>query len=116
EGCLTEGDPAGNRSELGQLGRELLERAPGRLLLGGLLRAALADAELLAVDDGRAREVALVRRPLGREDLVGDVAAEPRQRLLQLRLVVDVRRQRVLDPGRERLHDRVLDPREAVLE
>src|SRR5207302_10434517 len=33
----------------------------GSLLLGGLLRAAVADAELFAVDDRSAREVALVR-------------------------------------------------------
>ena len=36
---------------------------------------ALADAELLAVDDRRAGEMPLVRRPLGREHDVGDLLA-----------------------------------------
>ncbi len=52
------------------------------LLLRGLLRAPLADPELLAVDDRGAREVALVRGPLGREHHVGDLLAAPRERLV----------------------------------
>ena len=40
----------------------------------------------------------------------------PRERLLELGLVVDVGRQRVLDAPREGVHDRVLDRREPVLE
>ena len=58
----------------------------------------------------------LVRRPLGREHHVGDLPAAPGERLLKLRLVVDVRRERVLDPGRERVDDRLLDRSEPVFE
>ena len=43
-----------------------------------------------AVDQRRARERPLVRRALGLEDPVGDLAARAGERLLQLRLVVDV--------------------------
>src|SRR5262249_60081076 len=50
------------------------------------------------------------------ENRVRDRLAAPRERLLQLRLVVDVRRQRVLDPRLERSDDRLLDLLEAVLE
>ena len=52
----------------------------------------------LAVDQRGAGEAAVVRRPFDLEHLVGDGAAEPCERLLELRLVVDVARQRVLDP------------------
>ena len=97
----------GLRGETGDL-RERLARC---FLLGGLLRAALAHAELLAVDDGRAREVALVRRPLGREHGVDDLPPAAGERLLQLRLVVDVRVQRVVDAAGERVDDRGLDVR-----
>ena len=41
---------------------------------------------------------ALVRRPLDLEHGVGDARAEPRELLLELGLVVDVGRERVLDP------------------
>ena len=50
------------------------------------------------------------------DGLVRDRAAGAREPLLQLRLVVDVRRQRVLDARLERLDDRRLDRLEAVLE
>ena len=47
---------------------------------------------------------------------VGDRTARAREPLLQLRLVVDERRQRVFDARLERLDDRRLDRLEAVLE
>ena len=62
-----------------------------------------ADAELLAVDHRRAREAPVVRRALDLEHRVVHRLAPARERLLQLGLVVDVARQRVLDPARERL-------------
>ena len=57
-----------------------------------------------------------MRRALDVEHGVRDGAAEPRERLLQLGLVVDVARERVLDPRLERVDDRPLDVLEAVLE
>src|SRR5207248_2564359 len=47
---------------------------------------------------------------------VGDGAAEAGERLLELRLVIDVARQRILDPRFEGLDDRRLDVLEPVLE
>ena len=64
----------------------------------------------------RAREAPLVRRALELDDLVLHRATVAGERLLQLRLVVDEGRERVLDPARERVDDRVLDLLEAVLE
>src|SRR5665213_2432174 len=78
-------------------------------LLGVLLRAARAGPGDLAVDHRRGGERAVVRWPLHVEHGVGDRAAEASELLLEFRLVVDVRRQRVFDPGLERLHDRRLD-------
>ena len=95
---------------------ERRERLLSRLLLGGLLRRAAADAELLAVDQRRAREAPLVRRALDLEDLVLHRATVAGERLLQLRLVIDEGRQRVVDPVRERVDDSLLDLLEAVLE
>jgi hypothetical protein len=57
-----------------------------------------------------------VRRSLDVHDRVADLPAERRELLLQLRLVVDVRRGGVVDPAAERLDDRLLDGLEAVLE
>jgi hypothetical protein len=57
-----------------------------------------------------------VRRSVDLEHGIGDGATEPGQCLLQLRLVVDVRRQRVLDARPERADDGLLDRLEAVLE
>ena len=88
----------------------------GRLLLGGLLGRAAPRAELLAVDQRGADEPALVRRPADLEHLVVDGAPRARERLLELRLRVDVPRARVLDPLVERLDDRGRDDVEAVLE
>ena len=68
------------------------------------------------VDDRRGRERAVVRRPLDLEHRVDDGAPRARQALLQLGLVVDVRRQGVLDARVERGDDRRLDRLEAVLE
>jgi len=87
-----------------------------RLLLRGLLRPPLPAPELLAVDDGGAREHPLVRRAVHLDDRVAHLPAEARERLLQLGLVVDMGRQGVLDPVRERADDGVLDGGEAVLE
>ena len=57
-----------------------------------------------------------MRGPVDLEHGVRDRLPETRERLLQLGLVVDVRRQRVLDPSRESRDDRVLDLLEPVLE
>jgi hypothetical protein len=57
-----------------------------------------------------------VRRSLDVHDRVADLPAERGELLLQLRLVVDVRRRGVVDPAAERLDDRLLDGLEAVLE
>ena len=92
------------------------ERLAGRFLLGRLLRRPLADPELLALDHGRARERAVVRRSLDLEHRVRDRLPAASERLLELGLVVDVRRARVLDPRGERGDDRVLDLLEPVLE
>src|SRR4051812_28850518 len=91
------------------LGPELRERLLRGGLLGILLRLALTHTGLLAVDHRRRREVPLVRRPLDVDHGVGDLPPAARQRLLELRLVVDVGRPRVLDPAREGRDDRVLD-------
>jgi len=92
------------------------ERHLGRRLLGILLRPARPGPQLLAVDLCRAGEEPLVRGPLDREDRVGDAAARLREGLLQLGLVVDVRRSRVVDPVGECGHDRRCDLLVAVLE
>ena len=54
--------------------------------------------------------------PFDVEHRVRDREAAPRECLLELRLVVDVGRQRVLDPARESSDDCTLDPPEPVLE
>ena len=61
-------------------------------------------------------EAPVVRRPFDLEHRVVHLAAGPRQRLLQLRLVVDMARAGVLDLLGERRHDRRLDLLEPVLE
>src|SRR5919201_2380655 len=76
------------------LSAELVECFLGRRLLRSLLRAARADAGLLAVDDRGAGEGALVRRPRDLEHRVGHLLRPARERLLQLGLVVDVTRER----------------------
>ena len=63
-----------------------------------------------------ADELAVVRRSLDLEHRVVDVASGARERLLELRLVVDVARARVLDPLRERLDERRLHRLEPVFE
>ena len=65
---------------------------------------------------GRADELAVVRRALDLEHRVVDMPARARERLLELRLVVDVARARVLDALRERLDERGLHRLEPVLE
>ena len=99
------------------LGRlELGQSLAGGFLLRGLLRRALADAGFLAVDHRGTGERSVVRRAFDIEHRVHDRAAETGERLLQLRLVVDVGRPRVLDPLCEGSDDGVLDPFEPVLE
>ncbi len=95
---------------------EAVERLARGVLLGSLLRAAAADPRLASVDHGGAGEDAVVRRPLHVEHVVDDLLALPRELLLQLRLVVDVARQRVDDPAVERRDDRLADRLKAVLE
>ena len=60
----------------------------------------LPTPSLLAVDHRRAGEPPVVRRAVDLEHGVATVRAGARERLLQLRLVVDVLRGRVLDPAR----------------
>src|SRR3954451_15671202 len=84
------------------LDAEGVERLLRRFLLRSLLRRALPGTELLAVDHRGAAEAAVVGRPLDLEHAVVDGLSAPRQRLLQFRLVVDVRRPRVLDAARQR--------------
>ena len=107
------GKSAGRRSPLGR------ERGQGffrSALLGVLLRPAPADPQLLSLDDRRHRERSLVGRPLDLEHAVGDLTAPTCELFLELRLVIDVARGRILDPAAKRLDDRRLDRREAVLE
>ena len=64
----------------------------------------------------RADEAPVVRWALDLEHGVVHLLARAGERLLELGLVVDVARARVLDPLGERLHDRGLDALEPVLE
>ena len=64
----------------------------------------------------RAHEAAVVGRSLDLDDRVVHLPAGAGERLLQLGLVVDVTRARVLDALRERVHDGRLDHLEPVLE
>src|SRR5205085_5028685 len=100
----------------GILADEPLECLLGRGLLGVLFRPALSPACLLPVDDGRALEVPLVRRARDVEHRVDGLSPLPRERLLELRLVVDEVRRGVVDPPREGIDDRLLDLLVAVLE
>ena len=84
----------------GNLDPELLEGLLGSLLFCGLLRLARADPELLAVDHRRAREPAIVRRPFHLEHRVVHGLTPAGQGFLQLRLVVHVRGQGVVDAAR----------------
>src|SRR4051794_5706749 len=86
-------------------GPDRLERLARGFLLCRLLRAADTDAGLLAVDNRSAGEAAIMRWPVDLEHAVRHRLAEPRERFLQLRLVVDVGRQRVLDARREGIDD-----------
>jgi len=86
------------------------------LLLGRLLRGSAPYAELLSGDVRSADESAVVRRPLDLEDGVVHLLAGASEGLLQLGLVVDVARARVLDPLAERVNDRRLDLLEAMFE
>ena len=99
----------GRRADRGQ-------RLLGGRLLGFLLRAPGARAELLAVDLGGAGEVAFVGRAFDVEHEVRDAPARLRERFLELRLVIDMGRARVLDPVGEGGDDRRLDRLVAVLE
>ena len=57
-----------------------------------------------------------MRGPLDVEDRVAHLPAQGGKLLLELRLEVDVRRRRVLDPAGKGLDDRLLDVLETVLE
>src|SRR5439155_23486849 len=85
------------RGFTGGFGAEPVERLLGGELLGLLLRLPLPHPGLLAVDHRRGREHAVVGRTVDLEQDVHDRAAAPGERLLQLRLVVDLVRERVLD-------------------
>ena len=74
-----------------------LERDASGLLLGVLLRASLAAADLDARDARLDREDAVVRRPLFVRDRVRDKLAAAREPLLQGRLEVDRMLERLLD-------------------
>src|SRR3954454_8391094 len=97
-------------------GSELLEHDLRGRLLGGLLRAAVPDPGLLAVHVRGTGEGAVMRRPVDIEHRIAHRLPAPRERLLNLGLEIDVAGRRVLDPRRERLHDRLLDLAEAMLE
>src|SRR5207244_6814643 len=97
-------------------GPELRQGLFGSLLLGGLLRLAVADSELLPIDDRCRGEAPVVRRPLDLEHGVVHRLAPSRQCLLELGLVVDVAVQRLVDAAREGLDDRLLDLLEAMFE
>jgi len=112
------GTHRGGRPRIGTRRRcgNLLERLLGGRLLRILLRAAGAGAGDFAVDHGGGGEVPVVRRPFHRQRRIGHRSPQAREAFLKLRLVVDVRVQRVLDPRLERRNDGRLDRLEAVLE
>ena len=95
---------------------ESVERLARGFLLGGLLRRSAADSELGAGDVRGADEPAVVRRALHLEHRVVDLPTRARERFLELGLVVDVARARVLDLVAEGRDDRLLDRLEPVLE
>ena len=72
EGCLK---PRRGRALGRRVAETLASASRAASCSAAFFELPLADAELLAVDDRRAGEVALVRRPLGREDDVGDLRA-----------------------------------------
>jgi len=118
--CHEAGKDARNRPAPGQKSRsgavfQPRERLARRLLLGVLLGPPLTSPELFIVDDRRARKAAFVRRPLDGDLGVRHLEPAAGEELLQVRLVVDTRRERMLDLPRERRDDGVLDRREAVL-
>src|SRR5437764_2836152 len=84
---------------------ERLDGDPRRLLLGLLLAAPAPGSERPAVDDRRDRERALVRRALLVGHPVPHLRATAREQLLQRGLEVHRVLQRLLDLGREGLHD-----------
>src|SRR5438477_845730 len=90
-------------------GGEPVERLLRGYLPAGLLRAAGADTRRLAVYHRGAGERPVVRRALHLEHGVGDLQPAPGELLLQLRLVVDMARERVGDPALEGSDDCLLD-------
>jgi hypothetical protein len=95
---------------------ERVQRLPRGFLLGSLLRRPTTDPELGARDMRGADEPPVVRRALDLEHGVVHLLAGARERLLELRLVVDVARAGVLDLVAEGCDDGGLDRLEAVLE
>src|SRR5262245_53878386 len=121
QGCSRSDSPRGesdprNNSDAFRNDAERLEGLAGGLLLGGLLRRAATHPELLPGDLRGAHEPTIVWRPLDLEHGVVHLLARARESLLELGLVVDMARSRVLDALPEGLDDRGLDLLEAVLE
>src|SRR2546427_11981453 len=96
--CFAIAPPLGCRTILrrGLLDAQRHQRLLRRLLLRRLLRLTGADADLLPVDHGGAREATVVWRPFDVEHRVGDGLPPARGRLPELRLVIDVARQPAL--------------------
>src|SRR5580765_6621452 len=95
---------------------DLCERLAGGFLLRILLRAPLAAAKLLSIDDGGTREAAVVRRALGRQLRVQHAPAGPGEELLEVGLRIDPGGNGSLDVLGERVDDRRFDRCEAMLE
>jgi hypothetical protein len=92
------------------------QRLAGSSLLRGFLRRARPDPRFPVVDRRGAREAPVVWRPFHLDDGIGDRLAAPSKLLLQLRLVVDMPFNGVVDAVGERTHDRLANPLEAMLE
>ena len=85
---------------------QLVQRLGGGLLLGALLARPEPAPQGVAVDDRLDLELPVVRGPAEAEHLVGDRLPAAREKLLQLRLVVDVAALREDDVLLEHLDDR----------
>src|SRR5262249_57596330 len=94
--CESGGSSSGSRRATGRRRRiavcfgEGLQRLAGRFLLGVLLRGALADAGLDAVDERGGGERPLMGRPFRVDQGIADRTAAPGELLLHLRLLFDL--------------------------